>query len=512
MTTDEQRYTIVVPTVLRPSLHRLLDALSHTTGPQPSEIIIVIDLPGDPRGQCHDRQPRESTAPVRWLSSGGRGPAAARNRGWCAARDPWVVFLDDDVVVSADWAERLAADLATLGPEAAASYARIEVPAPVGRPPTDDERRTLGLRGARWITADAAMRRSALMSVGGFDERFPRAYREDADLALRLIAAGFTLHVGARTTTHPIGANRLLASIRAQAGNADNALMRRRHGPGWRSRAGEGPGRLGRHTTTTALGIIALAAAAFGRPRTAVVAAAAWLAATARFAVHRIGAGPRTAREILAMATTSALVPPVAVVQRVRGEVGVLRDGTSVRSPVLAVLFDRDDTLIHDVPYLSDFRRVQPVPGAGDVLARLRADGILTGVVTNQSGVATGRITEDELRAVNDEVERRLGAFDTWQICIHADGDGCVCRKPLPGLVLRAAADLGVPVESCLVIGDTEADVEAARAAGATGILVPTARTLACEVARARAAGVLARDLSSAIARGGLGRDGSVGS
>lgn len=507
MTTTEPQYTVVVPTLLRPSLHTLLDALVHTAGPPPSEILVVVDRPGPTRPPTGPGR-RDTPVPVRWLSSGGRGPAAARNRGWLAARDPWVAFLDDDVVVPPDWAGRLTADVSGLGPEVAASYARIEVPAPTGRRPTDDERRTLGLHDARWITADAAFRRTALRAVGGFDEKFPRAYREDADLALRLVAAGFTLADGARVTTHPVGPTRMFTSLRAQAGNADNALMRRRHGPDWRRRAGEGHGRLGRHAATTGAAAFTWAALARRRRRAAAVGAAAWLALSASFAARRIAAGPRTVREIAAMVATSALIPPAAVTHRLRGEIGVLRTGTAVCSPVLAVLFDRDDTLIHDVPYLSDFRKVQPVSQAEAVLAHLRAHGVLVGIVTNQSGVATGRITEDELHAVNGEVERQLGRFDTWQICTHAAGHGCVCRKPMPGLVLRAAADLGVPARNCLMVGDTEADVEAARAAGATGVLVPTARTLPGEVARARAAGVLADDLWSAVTNAAPNRSG----
>lgn len=511
MTADGLRYTVVVPTVLRPSLHVLLRALAETTGPQPSEIIVVVDLPGH-FASGNGLPTSVAGIPVRRLSSGGRGPAAARNRGWSAATEPWVAFLDDDVVVSDDWARRLVEDLTGLGPEAAASYASIEVPAPIGRRPTDDERRTLALQDARWITADAAMRRSALMAVGGFDERFPRAYREDADLALRLTDAGFTLHAGARVTTHPIGRARPFGSVRAQAGNADNALMRRRHGPDWRRTAGEGPGRIGRHAFTTVSAGLTLAAAVSGRRRTAAAAAAAWLASTTLFALARVAPGPRTVREILDMVGTSILVPPAAVLHRIRGEIAVSRSGTSIRSPVLAVLFDRDDTIIHDVPYLSDFRGVDPVPGAEEVLATLRAAGVLVGVVSNQSGVAHGRITATQLREVNDEVERRLGRFDTWQICPHAGGAGCACRKPLPGLIFRAAADLGVPVERCVVIGDTGADVDAARAAGAIGILVPTDRTLRAEVDRARADGTLATDLASAVELAGLGRDRTVDS
>lgn len=508
MTARELRYTVVIPTVLRPSLDVLLRALAGTDGPQPSEIIVVVDLPDRTGSQVSGGAGSVDSGgpPVRWLSSGGHGPAAARNRGWLASHDPWVAFLDDDVVVSRDWARRLAEDLAGLGPEAAASYARIEVPAPIGRRPTDDERRTLALRNAQFITADAAVRRSALMAVGGFDERFPHAYREDADLALRLMSAGFTLHTGSRVTTHPIGRARALASLRAQAGNADNALMRRRHGPDWRRTAGESGGRLGRHMFTTFCAGLAAAAAVSGRRRVAATASAAWLASTVRFALARVAPGPRTVREVLEMSVSSILVPPAAVAHRIRGEIAVSRAGTAIRSPVLAVLFDRDDTIIHDVPYLSDFRKVEPVPGAAEVLSRLRATGVLVGVVSNQSGVAHGRITVGELREVNDEVERRLGPFDTWQICVHSGRAGCACRKPMPGLIFRAAADLGVPVERCVVIGDTEADVEAARTAGAVGILVPTARTLPAEVHRAHSHGRLAPDLATAVALVGLGR------
>lgn len=150
-----------------------------------------------------------------------------------------------------------------------------------------------------------------------------------------------------------------------------------------------------------------------------------------------------------------------------------------------AVLFDRDGTLIHDIPYNGDPDRVAPVAGAREALDRLRGEGVPIGVVTNQSGVARGLIAPEALRAVNDRIEALLGPFDVWEICPHDDGDRCGCRKPAPGLVLRAARRLGVPPEGCVVIGDIGRDVEAARAAGARGILVPTPVTLAEEVAAA---------------------------
>ncbi len=164
--------------------------------------------------------------------------------------------------------------------------------------------------------------------------------------------------------------------------------------------------------------------------------------------------------------------------------------------PPAAVLFDRDGTLIHDVPYNSDPERVEPVAGAREALDRLRAAGVPVGIVTNQSGVAKGLIAPEALRAVNDRVDALLGPFDVWEICRHDDGDRCDCRKPAPGLVLRAARRLGIRPEECVVIGDIGRDVEAARAAGARGILVPTPVTLPEEVA---AAPEVASDLAAAV-------------
>jgi HAD superfamily hydrolase (TIGR01662 family) len=98
--------------------------------------------------------------------------------------------------------------------------------------------------------------------------------------------------------------------------------------------------------------------------------------------------------------------------------------------------------------------------------------------------------------AVNERVADLLGPFHTWQVCTHGPDQDCRCRKPSPGMVEAACADLGVPPERCAVVGDIGADVHAALAAGATPVLVPTAATRPDEVA---AAPYRAPDLSSAV-------------
>jgi HAD superfamily hydrolase (TIGR01662 family) len=150
-----------------------------------------------------------------------------------------------------------------------------------------------------------------------------------------------------------------------------------------------------------------------------------------------------------------------------------------------AVLFDRDGTLIEDVPYNGNPDLVRPVPGARAALDRLRIAGLRVGVVSNQSGLATGRFTVADLDRVNARVEQLLGPFDVWRICPHGREHGCACRKPAPGLILSAAASLGVRPDQCVVVGDIGADMGAALAAGATGILVPTPLTRPEEAAEA---------------------------
>ncbi|MET9230057.1 glycosyltransferase [Lentzea sp. NPDC003310] len=289
-------YSVVIPTVGRPNLDVLLDALVEGTGPEPCEIIVVDDR------------------------ATGLGPAAARNTGWREASGDWVAFLDDDVVLAPDWKARLCADLAELPADVGASQARIVVPLPGGRRATDAERGTAGLATARWITADMAYRREALARAGGFDERFPRAYREDAELALRVQDLGYRIVRGSRVTTHPVKPATFLTSVRDQRGNADDALMRKVVGPRWRSRIGGRSGRLPQHVLTTAAGLLAVLCAVAGRRRLAGAFGAVWAGRTAWFAAARIAPGPKSGDEVVRMVVTSALIPPAACWHRLRGE------------------------------------------------------------------------------------------------------------------------------------------------------------------------------------------------
>lgn len=315
---------IVVPTIGRPSLEVLMESLSSQVGARPESVVVVDDRrnPSEPLSVVPPAG--EARMPVKVVASGGRGPAAARNAGWRAGSADWVEFLDDDVVLPQGWLEALWEDLSVGepdGPPVGGSQGRIRVPRSPDRRPTDWERNVAGLESARWATADMAYRRELLEVLGGFDERFPRAFREDADLALRAKGAGVRLVVGERHVCHPVRPADRWVSVRLQRGNRDDALMGALHGPGWRERAEAPRGAIALHAATTASAAAALAFAASRYRRGSALGLAGWVAGTSAFAVRRIAPGPRDFTELGTMLTTSVLIPPIAVWHRAAGEV-----------------------------------------------------------------------------------------------------------------------------------------------------------------------------------------------
>jgi histidinol-phosphate phosphatase family protein len=504
---SQPSYDVVVPTIGRPSLATLLMALAAAGEPGPRKIIVVDDRvqPAPPLAF-----PSELHRAPQVVVSGGRGPAAARNAGWRQSASPWVVFLDDDVVPSPTWTRDLAADLAACGREVAAVQARVSVPLPEHRRPTDYERNVAGLQTAAWITADLAVRREALIAVGGFDERFRRAYREDTDLALRLSDAGWTLAHGSRAVSHPPGRSNWRTSIAAQRGNADDALMRRLHGKRWRDRGAAPHGSLAGHVATSGLALTAATMALLRARRLAIAAAVLVFARVAKFWWRRAAPGPRRPAEWMRLLTSSVAIPFAATTWWVVGQFRARRlaprgaaDKWSPHPPAL-VLFDRDGTLIHDVAYNGDPAKVRAVAGAPAALDRLRAAGVAVGMITNQSGIGRGLLTGSDVEAVNRRVEELLGPFVVKQCCPHTEHDGCACRKPQPGMVLAAARAVGVDPKRCAVIGDIGSDVRAALAAGARGVLVPNGATAPGEIVTApEVAPTLADAVDLLIGRGG---------
>jgi glycosyltransferase involved in cell wall biosynthesis len=314
-------YTVVIPTLVRDTLADCLAALAAAKGPKPAGIVLVDDRPDPEPGALEHPLSvlgdlRERTTVLR---GGGHGAAAARNSALRAASSPWIAFLHDDVQVGPHWGEQLTEDLADATPDTAGVQGVLAVPLPGRRHPTDWERTTAALARARWITADMAYRTEALKQVGGFDERFRHIFREDTDLALRLLDAGWRIRQGRRTTRHPVRPADRWVSLRAERGNADDALMRRLHGPGWRHRAFAPRSRFRAHVATTAAGLAAGTLAAAGRHRAATAAALGWALGTGEYAWARIAPGPRTRDEVTTVLATSVLIPPAATWHRLSG-------------------------------------------------------------------------------------------------------------------------------------------------------------------------------------------------
>lgn len=151
-----------------------------------------------------------------------------------------------------------------------------------------------------------------------------------------------------------------------------------------------------------------------------------------------------------------------------------------------AVFLDRDGTLNRELDYLGDPERLELLPGVLSALARLAAAGLALVVVTNQSGIARGFFDERDLAAVNARLERELAAagirLDGIECCPHhpdhgpAGGTACDCRKPAPGMLLRAARRLDLDLERSWTVGDSLRDLEAGRAAGTRAVLVRTGK------------------------------------
>jgi D-glycero-D-manno-heptose 1,7-bisphosphate phosphatase len=137
-----------------------------------------------------------------------------------------------------------------------------------------------------------------------------------------------------------------------------------------------------------------------------------------------------------------------------------------------AVFLDRDDTVMVNVPYLNDPAQVRLFPDTIEALSRLQEAGWSLVLVSNQSGIARGLCTLEQVHAVNAELCRQLHPITLDGIYFSPDGpdEPSDTRKPAPGLIFRAADELGLDVASSVMIGDKPSDIECARNAGCTAV------------------------------------------
>jgi len=321
------RISVVIPTCKRPELLcRCLDAVfAQTLDPRAFEVIVVDDGHSDDTLAVVDAFRARPGPTVRFVRPRhGRGPAVARNAGWRAAYGKIIAFTDDDTVPAPDWLER--GERALL-PGIVALCGRVAVPrtGADGRRgddyrPTDHELMTRGLETAEFVTANAFVRRSALLSVGGFDERFLRAWREDSDLQFRLLRdAGPVGRSEDAVVEHPVRPERWGVCLRQQKNVFFDALLYKKHPQLYRERILKAP-------PWDYYAIVALTVAApllWAADIGGSAAVSLLLAAIGvlRLAIRRLRRTARTPEHIAEMVVTSALIPFLSVYWRLRGAI-----------------------------------------------------------------------------------------------------------------------------------------------------------------------------------------------
>lgn len=317
------RLSVVVPTFRRPALlRRCVAALLGQTFPSREYEIIVVDDGRDDltRELVHGLSrsaPPEAPA-VRYLRAlSGHGPASARNAGWRSAQGVLIAFTDDDTVPRPDWLAQGERAL-LLHDGWSALCGRVEVPPPADARPTDHHRMTEGLQSAEFATANAFVRRSALARIGGFDERFTRAWREDSDLQFRLMRdVGPVGRCDEAVVVHPVRAERWGVSLRQQRNTFFDALLYKKHPRLYRERIRRIPPWSYYLIVASTLAALPLALGGAG----GAAAACALLAGALmlQLAARRLRDTTRAPAHVAEMLLTSALIPFLSVYWRLAG-------------------------------------------------------------------------------------------------------------------------------------------------------------------------------------------------
>jgi hypothetical protein len=322
--TATPRLSVVMPTYKRPDLlTRCLDRLVNQSLPGDAYEIIVVDdgQTDDSRAVVEAFAARTEGRPaVRYLRPlGTRGPAAARNRGWREARAPLVAFTDDDTEPDRDWlleAERAMQTPAAGRLQRMAVAGRVVVP--TGERPTDHERMTKGLEDAEFVTANAIVRRCALEAIGGFDERFKRAWREDSDLHFGLLDHfGEVSRADKAIVVHPVRQAPWGISLRQQENSAFEALLYKKHPALYRQK-------ILQFRPWLYYGIVGATVAMLGcllaaQWRWAALAAVLALAGIATFALRRLKGASHTPEHVWEMVATSFAIPYLSIYWRLAG-------------------------------------------------------------------------------------------------------------------------------------------------------------------------------------------------
>jgi glycosyltransferase involved in cell wall biosynthesis len=313
--------SVVVPTYRRPALlANCLAALAlQDIDSMSYEILICDDGPDDETRAMAETlaQRYEPSGPgFRYLPvTRTQGPAGARNVGWRAARGDVIAFTDDDTLPSRSW---LSAGLRALAGDAVAAAGRIDVPLPVT--PTDYELDASGLANVEFATANVFVQRATLVKVGGFDERFTSAWREDSDLQFSIVEAGGRIvREPTAVVVHPVRAGRWGVSLSQQKKSQFDALLYKKHPALYRAHIRSGHPRLYYGILICMATLIA--GIASGRTALGLAGLAGWLGLSGWFCQMRLKRTSRNISHVAEMVWTSLWIPFLSIYWRLHGAI-----------------------------------------------------------------------------------------------------------------------------------------------------------------------------------------------
>jgi GT2 family glycosyltransferase len=313
------KMSVVIPTYQRPELLlRCIDALYNQIFPKDEyEIIVVSDGP-DQKTKVALSSLADSGKPlIRFLSLKEKGgPAAARNFGWRSSASKLIAFTDDDCIPDAKWLLGFwNAFLRTAGSKAAFT-GKTSVPIP--SVPTDYERNIAQLETAEFITANCACTKAALEKVGGFDEQFTMAWREDSDLQFKFLEQGIPIiNVRNAIVTHPVRKAPWGVSIKEEKKGIFNALLYKKFPSLYKKRIQPTPP--WHYYIIFGCIFLFLMGTLTSMPWVARTSFACWALLTGWFAFKRLHKTSHSLSHVAEMVVTSAVIPILSLYWRIYG-------------------------------------------------------------------------------------------------------------------------------------------------------------------------------------------------
>jgi len=313
------RISVVIPTYKRPKLLiKCLNALAEQSlDHKDFEIIVVSDGPDSKTGDALDRWCNENKLNLVYLqNTEQKGPAAARNKGWLNARAECVAFTDDDCIPDRNW---LQAHVENCESEKDCAFTGKTI-VPVYGTPSDFALNTTHLQEAEFITANCACSKRLLKVLGGFDERFKMAWREDSDLHFRLMRSGISiLKLSDAVVVHPVRAAPWGISIKEQKKGLYDALLFKKHP--WLYRTKVQPHPLWNYYFTLLLWLLFIISLWKNHNAGTILSALVLSLVIGFFFYKRIRATKKSASHLAEMLVTTIFIPFLSVYWRVYGSI-----------------------------------------------------------------------------------------------------------------------------------------------------------------------------------------------